>query len=134
MARYSDAEVTAAIQPHLQPGEQLRHWAYGVRQPRLLLIVLLTPLAVAFLTKEYVAALTDRRLLVLRTGRKLRVAEITEYRLDAPPPAKTSTGALFTHIKIEDAARPFAAKFHRMGMANNREHAMAIAAALGARP
>ncbi|MCA1621733.1 MAG: hypothetical protein LC795_21165 [Acidobacteria bacterium] len=131
MARFKDAEVTAAIGPHLQPGERLRHWAYGVRQPHLLLIILLTPLATALLTKEYVVALTDRRLLVLRTGRKLRVEGLTEYRLDQRPPAKTSTGALFTHIRIEDAAKPFAAKFHRLGMANNREHAMAIAAALG---
>ena len=54
-----------------------------------------------------------------------------EYPLGRLPPAKTSTGVLFTHIKIEDAAKPFVAKFHRMGMSNNREHAMAIAAALG---
>ena len=132
MARFTDAEVTAAIQPHLQPGEQLRHRAYGVKQPHLLLIILLTPLAAALLTKEDIAALTDRRLLVLRAGRKLRVEEIMEYPLGNLPRAETSTGALFTHIKIGDAARPFAAKFHRMGMANNREHAMAIAAALGA--
>ena len=131
MARFKDAEVTAATQPHLQPGEQLRHWAYGVRQPPTLLIFLLTPLGTALLTKEYVVALTDRRLLILRTRRKLRVEEITEYPLDKLPPAKTSAGALFTHIRIEDAARPFSAKFHRLGMAHNREHATAIAAALG---
>ena len=131
MARYKDAEVTVAIQPHLQPGERLRHWAYGVRQPHPLFIIFLTPLGTALLTKEYVVALTDRRLLVFRVGRKLRIEEITEYALGDLPTAKTSTGALFTHIKIEDAAKPFAAKFHRLGMANNREHAAAIAAALG---
>jgi hypothetical protein len=131
MARFKDAEVTAAIQPHLHPGERLRHWAYGVRQPPTLLIFVLTPLGTALLTKEYVVALTDRRLLVLRTRRGLRVEEITEYPLDNLPPAQTSAGALFTHIRIEDADKPFAAKFHRLGMANNREHAAAIAAALG---
>lgn len=131
MARFKDAEVTAAIQPHLQPGEQLRHWAYGVKQPPLFLIIILTPLVVAFLTREYVAALTDRRLLVLRVRRKLEVEEVTEYPLDKLPPAQTSTGALFTHIKIVDASKPFVAKFHRAGMPRNREHAMAIAAALG---
>ena len=131
MARFGDAEVTAAIQPHLRPGEELRHWAYGVKQPPLILIILLTPLAVAFLTKEYVAALTDRRLLVLRIKHKLQIEEVMEYTLDKLPRAKTSTGALFTHIKIDDAAKPFVAKFHRAGMPHNREHAMAIAAALG---
>src|SRR5215213_10360607 len=131
MARFKDEEVAAAIRPHLLPGERLRHWAYGVRQPSLLLIILLTPLVVALLTREYVAALTDRRLLVLRVGRKLRVRGLTEYPLEGLPRAETSTGALFTHIRIDDAAKPFAAKFHRAGMANNREHALAIAAALG---
>ena len=131
MARFKDAEVTAAVEPHLQPGEQLRHWAYGVKQPPLILIILLTPLAVAFMTKEYVAALTDRRLLVLRVKRKLRIEEVMEYPLDKLPRAETSTGALFTHIKIDDAGKPFVAKFHRAGMPHNREHAMAIAAALG---
>ncbi len=131
MARYKDAQVTAALQPHLQPGEQLKNWAYGVKQPPVLLMIILTPLGTALLTKEYIAALTDRRLLVLRTKRKLRVEEVIEYPLNKLPPAKTSTGPLFTHIKIEDAAKPFVAKFHRLGMSNNREHAMAIAAALG---
>ena len=131
MARFKDADVTAAVEPHLQPGEQLRNWAYGVKQPPLILIILLTPLAVAFLTKEYVAALTDRRLLVLRVKRKLQIEEVMEYPLDKLPPAETSTGPLFTHIKIDDAAKPFVAKFHRAGMPHNREHATAIAAALG---
>lgn len=130
MARFKDAEVTAAVEPHLQPGEQLRHWAYGVRQPPLILIILLTPLAIAFLTKEYVAALTNHRLLVLRIKRRLQVEEVMEYPLNNLPAAKTSTGALFTHIRIADAAKPFVAKFHRAGMPRNREHAMAIAAAL----
>ena len=130
MARFKDAEVMAVVQPHLQRGEQLRHWAYGVKQPPLFLIVLLTPLAIAFLTKEYVAALTDRRLLVLRVRRKMEVEELTEYPLSKLPPVRTSTGTLFTHIRIDDEAKPFAAKFHRAGMPANREHAMAIAATL----
>ena len=133
MARFKEAEVTAVVQPHLQPGEQLRNWAYGVKQPPLILIILLTPLAIAFLTKEYIAALTDRRLLVLRVRRKLELEEVMEYPLDNLPAARTSTGALFTHIKILDEAKPFVARFHRAGMPGNREHASAIAAAFGGR-
>lgn len=138
MARFkSDEIITNAFQPHLAPGEQLKHWAYGVKQPPIFLIILLFLLAilpgaiaVALLTKEYVIGLTDRRLLVLRFSGKLNVKEMLEYNLASMPPCKTSTGGLFTHIEIMDPARPFIAKFHRLGMKQNREHAMAIAAAI----
>ncbi len=139
MARFKDpAMVAAAFQPYLEPGEQLRHWAYGVKQPNMLLIVGLTLLAIlpgliaiALLTKEYVVGLTDRRFVVLRfKGKSIKVQEVTEYPLNALPPVKASTGGLFTHVKIQDPARPFVAKFHRVGMPGNREHAMAIQSAL----
>lgn len=50
------------------------------------------------------------------------------FRLDALP----ATGTLFTHIRINDPARPFIAKFHRLGTPDNREQAMAIGEALRA--
>lgn len=85
----------------------------------------------ALLTKEYVVGLTSHRLLILRVkGGKATVLEITEYDRRNLPPSKTSTGGLFTHITLQDPQKPFYAKFHRMGMANNRDHSMAIAAAL----
>jgi len=141
MARIKDPNVAAAaFAPYLEPGEQLRHVAFGVKQPNLLLMlplfalaVLPGAIAVALLTKEYVVGLTDRRLIVLRfKGSKVSVQEVLDYRLDNGhrPPVKASTGPVFTHIKIEDTAKPFVAKFHRMGMPGNREGAMAIAAAL----
>jgi hypothetical protein len=138
MARYKDQIVTEVLGKQLHPGEQLQHWAYGVRQPSMGLILLLVFLAVlpgliavALLTKEYVVGLTSHRLLILRVkGGKAIVQEITEYNRAYLPPSKTSTGGLFTHITIKDPQRPFYAKFHRMGMANNRQHAMAIASAL----
>ena len=143
MARFKDPNVpAAAFQPYLEPGEQLRHWAFGVKQPNMLLILPLFALAilpgaiaVALLTKEYVVGLTDRRFIVLRfKGKKVEVQEVLEYPLSALPPVKASTGGLFTHIKIEDPAKPFVAKFHRMGMPGNREHGMAIEAALTGKP
>ncbi len=130
----------APFKPYLEPGEQIRNVAYGVKQPNMLLIIGLCLLAVLpgliatfLLTKEYLVALTDRRIIALRfKGSKVNVQEILEYRLNGLPQAKTSTGAIFTHIKISDPAKPFVAKFHRMGPApQNRENAMAIAAALG---
>lgn len=137
MARFNDENVPAAIRPHLQPGEQLKHWAFGVKQPNILLIIILICMAVLpgliaimLLTKNYVVGLTDRRLLVLKFKGKLNVTEVTEYPLNPRPNASGSTGALFTHIRIDDPAKPFVAKFHRMGMPNNREQSMAILAAI----
>ncbi len=141
MARFkSDEIITSAFQPHLAPGETLKHWAYGVKQPHIGLIILFFMLAilpgaiaVALLTKEYVIGLTEGRLLVLRFSGKLKVKEMFEYQLASMPAVTTSTGGLFTHISIKDPARPFVAKFHRLGMKNNREHAMAIAEAISAK-
>jgi len=139
MARFKDPNIpAAAFGPYLEPGEQLRHWAYGVKQPNMLLMIPLFALAVlpgaiavALLTKEYVVGLTDRRFIVLRfKGKNLDVQEVTDYPLNSLPEVKASTGGLFTHIKILDPAKPFVAKFHRMGMPGNREHGMAIEAAL----
>ncbi len=139
MARFKDPNVpAAAFQPYLEPGEQLRHWAFGVKQPNMLLMlplfalaVLPGAIAVALLTKEYVVGLTDRRFIVLRfKGKKVEVKEVLEYPLSALPPVKASTGGLFTHIEVLDPAKPFVAKFHRMGMPGNREQGMAIEAAL----
>jgi hypothetical protein len=137
VARFNDTNVPAAIQPHLQAGEQLKHWAFGVKQPNLLLITFLIALAIlpgviaiALLTKQYVVALTDRRLLVLQFKGKLNVVEVTEYPLQPRLKASGSTGPLFTHLRVDDAEKPFKAKFHRMGMPNNREHSRAILAAV----
>lgn len=141
MARFKDPNVpAAAFAPYLEPGEHLRHIAFGVRQPSLLLMLPLFALAVlpgaiamALLTKEYVIGLTERRLIVLHfKGGNVRVQEVLDYRLDngQRPRVTASTGPVFTYIKIEDAAKPFAAKFHRIGMPGNREGVLAIAAAL----
>lgn len=134
MARFNDNNVPAAILPYLEPGEQLYHWAYGVKQPHILLILLTGTIATALLTKNYIIGLTDRRLIVLQFSGKLQVKEVSEYRLNNMPPVEASTGPIFTHIKVKDPQRPFVAKFHRMGMPNNRMHSQAIEAALTGRP
>jgi hypothetical protein len=141
MARFKDEGIiVAAFQPYLQPGEPLFHYAYGVKQPPFLLILVLMLLAVLpgiiatqLLTKEYVIGLTDRRLLVIRFSGKLVAKEVFDYPLHQLPPVRTSTGALFTHIAIRDPKRPFVAKFHRLGLRSNRDQSMAIAGALQAR-
>ena len=56
MARFKDeAFVLNGFAPHLQPGERILYYAYGVKQPNILLIVLLLGGLLAWLlTKEAV--------------------------------------------------------------------------------
>ena len=88
----------------------------------------------AMLTRNYLIGLTERRFIVLTikgiTDATLK--EVMEYGLDEVQnmEVKTSTGPLFTHIKIADPAKPFVAKFHRAFSKDNRAHAMAIAEAI----
>jgi hypothetical protein len=142
MARFKDTSgMQAVLARELEPGETLRHWAYGVKQPPLVLIVLgfilgILPgvIIVAVMTKEYVVGLTDRRFIALRfKSSRIDVQAVQAWRLDALPPVETSTGGLFTHIAVRDPAGWFVAKFHRLGTPDNREQAMAIAAGLEGR-
>jgi hypothetical protein len=139
----ADSPVSVApFAPHLEPGEQIRYVAFGVKQPHILLVIGLFALAVlpgaiavALLTRNYLVALTDRRFIVLRfSGNprgKVNVKEIADYRLDRMPPVKATTGAIFTHIRIIDPAKPFVAKFHRAAFGGkNRAQAVAIEAVL----
>jgi len=141
MAKLNDERIQAAFQPYLNEGETLRYWAFGVKQPNMFLLIFLIALAVLpgiiavfLLTKNYLIGLTDKRFLVLQIKGpgNAGVKQIMEYNLDEVRrmPIKTSTGGLFTHIRIEDATRPFVAKFHRAFSKNNRPHAMAISEAL----
>ncbi len=138
MARYKDDLVIETITPYLQEGESLLNYAYGVKQPPIALIFVLMLLAIVpgviaviLMTKEYVVALTDRRFIVLRVkGAKATVNEMTEYSRSQMPKVKAETGSIFTHLRIDDPQKPFIAKFHRMGMSENRRHSQEIAAAL----
>ena len=141
MPRPDNVNVPAAFAPHLQPGEQLKYYAFGVKQPNIGLIILFMLLgilpgmiAVMLMTKNYFIGLTDRRFLVLqiKSMGNHTVVQVMEYPLSglSPQNVVASTGPLFTHIRINDPQKPFVAKFHRMGMKTNREHTMAIEAAL----
>jgi hypothetical protein len=136
MARFKDeAFVLNAFAPHLQPGERILYYAYGVKQPNILLIVLLLGGILAWLmTKEYMVGMTDRgRFIVLRFSGKLNVKEVQDYYIGNVQGVKTKTGPIFTYIDIKDPQKPFSAKFHRLGMKQNREYAMAIAQSLNTR-
>ncbi len=134
MAVYKDEQIHPIFAPHLQPGEQLVNWAYGVKQPHILLIFLFIAtiggiIAVFLMTKNYLVGMTTfGRFVVLQmSGKNVKAAQ--SYQLGQLQGVKTSTGAIFTHIKIAGPV-PFQAKFHRMGMKQNREHSRAMAAAL----
>ena len=140
MSKIDDQTVPAALAQHLQPGEQLLHYAYGVKQPNIGLIILFYAtiggaLAVTFMTKHYVIGLTNRRLLVLSLKPGFftrchldRIVETFDFPLHEVPQmkVKTSGGMLFYDMKIETPARTWVAKFHRMGMSRNHDHCNAI--------
>ena len=141
MAKLTEESVREAFKPHLRDGEELTHFALGVKQPNIGIIVLLVMLAVLpgiigvfLLTKNYCIGLTNQRLIVLQVSSlgNLTVKGITEYSLEelAKMDIRTSTGGLFTHFNIKDAGKPFQAKFHRALAKFNRPNAMAIAEAI----
>ena len=140
MPRFKDPVVDAALAPHLQPGESVEHWAYGVKQPSILLMIPLFALAilpgaiaVAMLTKEYLLVLTDQRVLALRVkGKHAEVQEVTAYDRGENLDVESKSGAVFAHVTVSDESRPFKAKFHRAGGTDNRERAMEAARAIGA--
>jgi hypothetical protein len=132
MAGYKDEDIPAIFGPHLQPGEQLMHWAYGVKQPNFFLIILfvatLNILTYVF-TKNYLVGLTNMgRFLVLEMSGKT-VKKAQAYQLGQMQGVEVSTGLLFTHMKVKGPV-PWVAKFHRAGGKNNREHSIAIASAI----
>src|SRR6187200_1527973 len=119
MSKIDDQTVPAALSQHLQPGEQLLNYAYGVKQPNIGLIILFYAtiggaLFVALMTKHYVIGLTNRRLLVVSVKPGFftrchldRVVEVFDFSLHevGQMKVKTSGGMLFYDMKIESPAR-----------------------------
>jgi hypothetical protein len=140
MAKFGDERIRAAVQPYLEPGEQIQYTSRGVQQPNFVLLILMVLfglvaglIAFGLLTKNYVMVLTNRRALIIRFSGALKFREFIEYRPGAIPPLTVSQGMIFAVMRISDPAGAMKIKFHRAGMQNNRENAVAIANALGAR-
>lgn len=139
MARFRDESVPVAALARQMGGTAPEHWAYGVKQPNIGLIIVLFMLAilpgaiaVAILTKEYLIGLAGDRFVVVQfSGGQVNVKQVLEYRVsELKGKARSSKGSLFTHIRIDDPAKPFIAKFHRLGAKQNKAHAEAIADAI----
>jgi hypothetical protein len=137
VAKITDERIAAAIQPFLEPGEQIQTDAYGFHQMSLwimipLILVALLPAFIAqmLLTKYYMVALTNRRILIFHCDNKLKVKEIIEYRPGAMPPVNVSSGMIFAVLKIMDPRGGMRIKFHRATLANNREKAAIIGNAM----
>ena len=82
---FKDEEVCKVLKPYLEEGETLEHWAFGVKQPHIALIIFLFLLAilpgiigVALLTKYYLVGLTQKRFIVVQFGGKLKPKEMIE--------------------------------------------------------
>ena len=140
----NDETMLKHVESYLPDDEEALAYAFGVKQPSMLIIIPLMILgilpgviATALLTKNYLIILTRKRFIVLQvndinTG---EIKEVIEYRLDEVTTLKpiTSTGAVFTHINIKDEARPFVAKFHRSFSKMNRDNAIAISDVISGR-
>lgn len=141
MAKMTDESARKMFAPYLK-GEELTHWAYGVKQPNMLLIMVLIAMgilpgviAVVLLTRNYMVGWTGNRLIVLQVDAKIsKIKQAAEYDLNQlkSMQSTSSTGTIFTTIKIKDAEKPFVAKFHRAYSKSNRPNAMAIGEALSA--
>lgn len=90
MTKLTDDKIKLAFEQYLQGEENLKYWAFGVKQPNIFLIVLLLALfilqgiiAIFWLTKNYLIALTDNNLLVLEVASisNANVKKHTEYSL-----------------------------------------------------
>ena len=141
MAKLNEETIKETFQPHLQEGEELQHFAFGVKQPNIFLLIALIAcailpgiIAVFLLTKNYVIELSNKRFIVLtiKSMTNSEIKEVTEYGLDEIKAMEvaTSTGGLFTHIEVKNEEKPFKAKFHRAFAQFNRPNAMAIAEAI----
>ncbi len=141
MPKLTDELMQETLNAHLQEGERLEHWAFGIKQPNMLVMLPLFALAILpgaiatmMLTKNYLVGLTDKRFIVLeiKSITNTAIKGVTEYdRAEfAAKPGSFKPGKLFTHIAIEDESKPFKAKFHRMMSKDNRMHAEAIGKAV----
>lgn len=144
MPALSPDQIAEAFKAHLKPDETLEHFAFGVRLPNMLLILPLFAMAIVpgaiattYLTKNYLVGTTNHRLIVLHIKGmgNTELKEMMAYDLSefSAHPAKTKTGAIFTHITIDTLEPRFKAKFHRAFSKENRAQAMAIAEAISAK-
>ncbi len=141
MAKLTQETIAGVIQPFLEPGEQIHTSAYGAQQPSMLLVIPMLLLgllpgliASAMLTRYFIFALTDRRVLLLTCTSNRRVREVREFRPGNIPQVGLKQGKLFSTIQLNGPAGSFRIKFHRANMENNRENAVAIGSALTNQP
>jgi hypothetical protein len=113
MARFKDPSVVPnAFEAHLEEGEEIKYYAYGVKQPSIWLIILLMCLAIlpgiiaiALLTKEYIVALTGGRFLAIRfSGSEIKEKEFLEYQLGEIKDVKTSKGVRLRRLSPSRAS------------------------------
>ncbi|HEX2901741.1 MAG TPA: hypothetical protein VHS96_18665 [Bacteroidia bacterium] len=122
----------------LQPGETLQYVALGQKRPAIGLIILLVFLgvlpgmvAVTMLTKNFLVALTDRRVIVARAKGIVQVEGWFDYPLgNVGGEVTVKTRKSSIKIAIAHLELPFEATFLRSGSPLNLESAQAIADAL----
>ncbi len=141
MAKLSDSEITAALQAHMEPGEELRQWAVGITPPGAGAIVASSLRASAtgmastgMSMLSWMVGLTDKRLIALhikglRDGEVLGSLSFDLSRL-AREPGQVKSGWMQTRLRIDWPDQPWQAQFNRLFASGHRAQALEIGAAI----
>lgn len=107
-----------AFESHLEPEEELKHWAVGVVRPRLLPILPLFLLAVVpgliarwWKTRKYCAGVTASRLILLQYRSRLEVEECRSYPLWNLPRHRIRRWFSAATLVLEDPKEPLKIRF-----------------------
>src|SRR5579862_4785625 len=129
MAKITEAEVRKVLEPQLMPGETLERAGIGYTLPGAW-IYFVGVVFMALFQKWFAVGLTDRRLLLLRYSKRLRVREVSEYALDQISAVHVKTGPFNVIITFSSPRGKLKLRFHRAHMTGNRDMAIAIAEVL----
>lgn len=148
MASYSDQQLLAAAQPHLQPGEQVRSIAYGTKglatwATIVCVILILASWLIGLIIyliwhyatlQHFLLVLTDRRILVVQVKGLAPVAT-WEYALPYQGHITSAQNGFLANkgvqIELNAAPRPFSARFLNVSGPTNMMNAQNIAQAIG---
>ena len=132
--------IAAAVKPHLEPGETLRHVAFGNWQLPVwvfgpLMVLALLPGAIVFVltARQYLFCLTDRRLIVLLVKgwpTNLKVRKVWSYGLGALPAITSEKQARYHWFVISDPKRTVKARMYQSAYPGNGQEAASIIDAL----
>lgn len=111
-----DQFIQAQVQGMLQPGEQIRGMAFVQRTPSII-VMMLCYWAYFFMTTSYYAALTDRRILLIKTSMGLfrpKIANNGIEEIDLSTVKSVSLGGFLNNRTIDFDKKDGSSEFLRI--------------------